>query len=224
MQRYKINIEYKGTDYVGWQKQENGFSIQESIENAVKQLTGQNIEVFGAGRTDSGVHALNQVAHFDLQKIFKIDSIRDGLNKFLQPQPISIIKAETVSNNFHARFSAKQRQYSYKIINRRPHLTIENDLAWAIHKKLNISKMQEATIFFVGKHDLNAFRSVDCQSKTSIKSIDQVEVNNIDNRITINVKAKSFLHSQVRIMVGTLIYVGEEKINPKDIKTIIEKK
>ena len=211
-----------GTNYVGWQRQDNGLSIQESIEKAIKQLTGENVEVIGAGRTDSGVHALNQVAHFDLKKSLSLDVIKDGLNQHLRSQPIAIIKADEVSDNFHARFSAKQRQYLYKIINRRAPLTIDQNLAWVLHKELNILKMKKAAVFFVGKHNLEAFRSVNCQSKTSIRTIDEVEVENIDNKIFVNVKAKSFLHSQVRIMVGTLVYVGEGKIEPKDIETIIK--
>ena len=222
MHRYKISIEYKGTNYVGWQRQDNGLSIQESLENAIKQLTAEKADVFGAGRTDAGVHALNQVAHFDLKKSMELDSIRDGLNQYLRPQPIAIIKANEVSDNFHARFSAKQRQYSYKIINRRAPLTIDQNMAWVLHKELNILKKKEAAFFFIGKHNLGAFRSVNCQSKTSIKTIDEVEVKNIGHNIFINVKAKSFLHSQVRIMVGTLVYVGEGKIEPKEIKTIIK--
>ena len=204
------------------QQKENGFSIQESIEKAIKQLTAQNTGVFGAGRTDSGVHALGQVAHFDLPKNLINDSIRDGLNKYLRPQPIAIIKSEEVPENFHARFSANQRQYSYIIINRRAPLTVDQDLAWVLHKDLDILKMQEAAKFFVGKNDLKAFRSVSCQSKTSVKTIDQASVIKKDNKIIISVKAKSFLHSQVRIMVGTLVYVGEGKIQPEEIQKIIK--
>ena len=222
MHRYKISIEYKGTDYVGWQRQDNGLSIQESLENAIKQLTAEKVDVFGAGRTDSGVHALNQVAHFDLKKCIELDSIRDGLNQYLRPQPIAIINVDTVSRDFHARFSAKQREYSYKIVNRRAPLTIDQGMAWVLHKNLNITNMKAAAVFFIGKHNLGAFRSVNCQSKTSIKTIDEVEIKNIDHSIFINVKAKSFLHSQVRIMVGTLVYVGEGKIEPKEIKNIIQ--
>tara|TARA_Y100000590_G_scaffold466972_1_gene644120 strand:+ start:536 stop:1273 length:738 start_codon:yes stop_codon:yes gene_type:complete len=222
MHRYKINVEYKGTDYVGWQRQDNGMSIQESLEKAIKQLTSEKVDVFGAGRTDSGVHALNQVAHFDLKKNIELDSIRDGLNQYLRPQPIAIIKVNEVSSNFHARFSAKQREYSYKIVNRRSPLTVDQGMAWVLHKKLNIAKMKKAAALFIGKHDLGAFRSVNCQSKTSIKTIDEVEIKDIDQKIFINVKAKSFLHSQVRIMVGTLVYVGECKIEPKEINNIIK--
>jgi len=222
MFRYKIIIEYNGTKYVGWQRQENGPSIQSALETAIHKQTGEKIEVFGAGRTDAGVHSLGQVAHFDLPKPMSADSIRDGLNQHLRPQPIAIIDVNQVDNSFHARFSAKQRHYSYEIVNRRAPLTIERELAWIIHKNLNISLMQDAAKFFIGKHDLNAFRSINCQSETSIKTIDDVTVQKQNQKITIDAKAKSFLHSQVRIMVGTLVYVGIKKIEPQQIKLILE--
>ncbi len=222
MSRYKIVIEYKGTDYVGWQRQDNGKSIQETIENSIEKLTNEKIQVFGAGRTDSGVHALGQVAHFDINKKFSSDSIRDGLNNFLRSESISIIDAEEVTDDFHARFSAKKREYLYKIINRRAPLTIEKDLAWVLHKKLNLEKIKDAANFFIGKNNLNAFRSSHCQSKTTIKNIDKIEIIKKNEQIEINVQAKSFLHSQVRIMVGTLINVGEGKISPEYIKFIIK--
>ena len=221
MPRYKIIIEYKGTNYVGWQRQDNGPSIQSEIENSIKKLVGKKIEVFGAGRTDAGVHALKQIAHFDLEKFFPVDVIRDGLNQYLRPQAISIIKAEKVSENFHARFNAKQRYYSYIIINRRSPLTIERNRAWVVHKKLNVILMQQAIKLFIGKHNFNAFRSVNCQSETSFKTIDYAEVKENNKKIIIDVKAKSFLHSQVRIMVGTIVYVGEGKIKFDQITSII---
>ena len=222
MFRYKIYIEYKGTNYVGWQKQKNGISIQFAIESAIKKLTKEYSEVFGAGRTDSGVHALSQVAHFDSKKKINVETIRDGLNNYLRPQPISILKAKKVSIKFHARFSAKQRHYFYRIINRRPPLTVDQDLAWIINKNLNFVKMKKACKFLIGKFDLKAFRSSSCQSKVTIKTIDEVKLKKNKNEIIILVKAKSFLHSQVRIMVGTIVSVGENKIKPSDLRNIIK--
>ena len=222
MNRYKIIIEYKGTNFVGWQKQDNGLSIQKVIEKSIKELTKEDVQIFGAGRTDAGVHALGQVAHFDLVKDFSVDSIRDGLNKYLRYYLISIIEASKVEDDFHARFSAKKREYLYKIINRRAPLTVDRNLAWVLHKQLDIKKMQDAAVFFIGQHNLNAFRSVNCQSKTTIKTIDKIEIISKQNTISIIVQAKSFLHSQVRIMVGTLVYVGEGKIDPNEILTIIK--
>ncbi|MBI28299.1 MAG: tRNA pseudouridine synthase A [Alphaproteobacteria bacterium MarineAlpha5_Bin11] len=224
MPRYRATIEYNGSEYVGWQKQENGISIQESFENAIKKQTNQEVEVFAAGRTDSGVHALGQVVHFDLKNLIPTDTIRDGLNQHLRPQPISILQVKEASDDFHARFSAIQRHYEYVIINRRSPLTVQKGLAWLVHKNLDVALMQEGAKFFIGKNDLNAFRSINCQSKTSIKTIDHIEIFQKNNYIKINIKAKSFLHSQVRIMVGTLVYVGEGKIQANEIKKIISEK
>ena len=212
MPKYKIILEYDGTHYVGWQKQKNGTSIQEEIERALYRLTGVNTSVLGAGRTDAGVHALGQVAHFELEKDFKTDNIRDGLNQHLRPHLIAILKVELVNDAFHSRFSAIQRTYIYKIVNRRAPLTINKSKKWIVFKKLNIEKMIEESKFFLGKNDLNAFRSINCQSNTSIKTIDSIKILSNKDDLTITVSAKSFLHSQVRIMVGTLIEIGKEKI------------
>ena len=224
MSKYKLTIEYDGTNFVGWQIQDNGTSIQQSLEKAIKQLSNEQLNVFGAGRTDSGVHAKGQVAHFEMLKDFRIDNIRDGINQYLRPLPIAILKVEKVSDDFHARFSAKQRIYQYSIINRRPPLTFQRQLSWIIYKKLDIEKIKQASAYFKGKHNFNAFRSIDCQSTSSIKTVDYCSVINDQESITIQVAAKSFLHSQVRIMVGTLVSVGEGKIQPSDIKQIIEMK
>ena len=222
MHKYKLIIEYDGNNFVGWQRQENGISIQSSIEKAIKKLSNEDITLIGAGRTDSGVHAKGQVAHFELVNKFPLDKIRDGINQHLRPLPISILFAEHANNDFHARFSAKQRVYEYRIINRRSPLTFQKNQAWVIHKGLNIGKIREAAPFFEGKHDFNSFRSIDCQSSSSIKTIDYCSVTNDQNSIGIQVAAKSFLHSQVRIISGTLVDVGKGKIEPSDIKKIIE--
>ena len=222
MNRYKLIIEYEGTSFVGWQSQENGTSIQSSIEDSIKKLSSEKVTLFGAGRTDSGVHAKGQVAHFDLIKDLSIDKIRDGLNQHLKPLPIAILEVKKVDNSFHARFSAKNRFYKYLIINRRPPLTLYKNLAWNVYRNLNIDDMKRAASKFIGKHDLNAFRSINCQSSSSIKTINSCSVNIVDNSITIEVSAKSFLHSQVRIMVGTLVDIGKGKINFSEIEKIIK--
>ena len=222
MNKYKLLIEYEGTEFVGWQKQKNGLSIQESIENSIKKLSGEQIVLYAAGRTDAGVHALGQVAHFEIKKDFSEDNIRDGINNYLSKLPISIINATKADKNFHARFSAKQRIYEYLIINRRSPLTYQKKLAWIIFKKLNLKKIKEAKNFFLGKHDFESFRSINCQSSSSIKTIDKFEINTNGESIIINISAKSFLQSQVRIMVGSLVDVGTEKIEPKEIKNIIK--
>jgi tRNA pseudouridine38-40 synthase len=222
MVRYKITIEYDGTDFVGWQKQENGLSIQSSLEVAIKKMTSETVSVFGAGRTDSGVHAKGQVAHFELSKNIPLDNIRDGINQHLRPLPIAILDVKEVNNDFHARFSAKIRTYEYLIINRRGPLTFNKNLIWGVFKKLNIDAMKEAALIFVGKHDFNAFRSIDCQSSSSIKTIQSCSIETNDQHITLNVSAKSFLHSQVRIMAGTLVEAGKGKFNSSDVKDIIK--
>ena len=223
MYSHKIVIEYDGTNFVGWQQQENGQSIQSALQEALFKLTGEKITIFGAGRTDAGVHAYGQVASFTLNKKIETDVIRDGLNQHLRPKPIAVQKAELVEDDFHARFSAKKRWYEYKIINRRPPLTIDVNRAWCVYKNLDIEKMKSESASFLGKHDLNAFRSAHCQSKNSIKTIDSIAIKNKDEQIIFEVSAKSFLHSQVRIMIGTLIDIAKGNIN-KTILDIINSK
>ena len=223
MPNYKIILEYEGTKFVGWQQQENGNSIQGAVQDALFKLSGNKTNVFGAGRTDSGVHAYGQVASFKLEKEIDTDVIRDGLNQHLRPNLISILVAEKVDEEFHARFSAKKRWYEYRIVNRRSPLTINANRAWCVHKKLNFEEMKIQSSFFIGKYDLNAFRSSDCQSKSTIKTIDNFEIKQNDENIIITVSAKSFLHSQVRIMVGTLVDIGLGKIS-KSISEIISLK
>ena len=220
MPKFKITIEYEGSDFVGWQKQENGLSIQETIEDAVYKLTGETVTLFGAGRTDAGVHAKGQVAHFDLIKYFESDEIRDGLNQHLSPLPIAIIDATEAGPDFHARFSAKKRSYEYLIINRRSPLTINKNRAWCVFKKLDLDTIYQESKSFIGNHNFQAFRSVDCQATSPKKTIDEVFIKEKHEKISISISAKSFLHSQVRIMVGTLIEIGKGKIT-KSVKDII---
>jgi len=224
MHKHKITLEYDGTEYVGWQRQENGISIQSALEQAIEKLTLEKVKVFAAGRTDAGVHAKGQVVHCDIKKNFTIDNIRDGLNQHLRPQPISIIKVEKVTEEFHARFSANYRIYEYLIVNRRSPLTIQKNKAWIVFKKLNLNKMKKESLYFIGKHDFSAFRSINCQSNSPIKTIDNFDISVKNENIRIKVKAKSFLHSQVRIMVGTLVDIGKGKISTITIKDIINKK
>ena len=223
MHNYKIVIEYDGTNFVGWQQQENGQSIQSALHEALVKLSNEKVIIFGAGRTDAGVHAYGQVASFNLNKKIETDVIRDGLNQHLRPHPIAVQNAEIVDDKFHARFSAKKRWYEYKIINRRPPLTIDLNRAWCVYKNLDIEKMKSESLSFLGKHDLNAFRSAHCQSKNSMKTIDSVSIKNINEQIIIEVSAKSFLHSQVRIMIGTLVDIAKGNIN-KTVLDIINSK
>ena len=213
MPNYKITVEYDGTNFVGWQQQANGVSVQSSLQDSVFKLSGEKVVVYGAGRTDAGVHAYGQVASFAISKKISTDVIRDGLNQHLRPLMISVLKAEEVENDFHARFSAKKRRYVYKIINRRSPLTIDANRSWCVHKILDTKKMKNESVSFLGKHDLNAFRSAHCQSKSSIRTIDDIIINIKNESIFIEVVAKSFLHSQVRIMVGTLVDIAKGNIN-----------
>ena len=223
MYNYKIVIEYDGTNFVGWQQQENGQSIQSALQDALFKLSNEKVTIFGAGRTDAGVHAKGQVAHFEINKNMSLDNIRDGLNQYLKKLPISVLSSEIVDKDFNARFSATLRSYQYKIKNRRPPLTFEKKLYWGIFTKLDINDMKRATKYFIGKYDFNAFRSIDCQSRSTLKTIKECNIEEINNNIYINVSAKSFLHSQVRIMVGTLVEIGKGKIT-KSLKEIIESK
>ena len=218
MHNYKIIIEYDGTNFVGWQQQENGQSIQSALQEALVKLSNEKVTIFGAGRTDAGVHAYGQVASFILSKKIETDVIRDGLNQHLRPHLISVQKAELVNSEFHARFSAIKRFYEYKIINRRPPLTIDTNKAWCVYKKINVEKMKTESSSFLGRHDLNAFRSAHCQSKSSVKTIEDIHIKHEGEQIIFNICAKSFLHSQVRIMVGTLVDIAKGNIN----KTIID--
>ena len=224
MYNYKITVEYDGTNFVGWQQQANGLSIQSSLQDSLFKLSGEKVVVYGAGRTDAGVHAYGQVASFSISKKISTDVIRDGLNQHLRPLMISVQKAEFVQDDFHARFSAKRRWYVYKIINRRPPLTIEANKAWCVHKRLNIDKIKTESASFVGKHDLNAFRSANCQSNTSIKTIDSINVDNKEDKILIEISARSFLHSQVRIMVGTLVDIAKGNLTDSKSQIINSRK
>ncbi len=220
MYNYKITIEYDGTSFSGWQRQENGIAIQQVIEEAIKKLTNKKIAIIGAGRTDAGVHARGQVASFELEKFLDTDTIRDGLNHHLRPFPVAVLLAEKVDIEFNARFSAKLRWYEYRVINRRPPLTLEKNRVWCVHKTINLKKIIDQSKNFLGKNDLSAFRSINCQSKSSIKSINSIEIKSYGNEINFIISAKSFLHSQVRIMVGTLIDIGLGKVS-KSINEII---
>lgn len=218
MPRYKLTIEYDGTPYVGWQMQDNGPSIQGALQAALLKLSGVDFTPHGAGRTDSGVHARGQVAHIDLNAEWSLDKLRDGMNYHLKPVPISVICAEAVSDEFDARFSATARHYEYLIINRRARLTLDAMRAWHVARPLDNELMHLAAQNFVGHHDFTTFRSVHCQAKSPLKSIDKVEVIRSGEVISIFVSARSFMHNQVRSMVGSLVAVGTGKWQADGIK------
>jgi tRNA pseudouridine38-40 synthase len=220
--RYKLTIEYDGTPFVGWQVQNNGPSVQGAIIAAVEAFSGERVMVQGAGRTDAGVHALGQVAHFDLAKSYEADTVRDALNAHLRPQPISILAAEEVASDFDARRSAVRRTYRYRIVNRRSDLALDRHRVWRVGRPLNAMAMHDAAKRLLGSHDFTTFRSTGCQAKSPVKTLDRLEVSSAGEEIQVVAMARSFLHNQVRSMVGTLALVGEGKWNADDVGRALE--
>jgi len=217
MPRFRLTIEYDGTGFVGWQRQANGLSIQESIEAAILAFCGETVTVRGAGRTDAGVHALGQVAHIDLARDWRADTVRDALNAMLRPAPISIVAAEPVGPAFDARFSARARHYLYRVVDRRAPPALDRDRVWHVRRPLDAAAMAEAAGLLLGHHDFTTFRSTECQAKSPIRSIDAFTVTRAGDEIRFAVSARSFLHNQVRSMVGSLKLVGEGRWRPADV-------
>ncbi len=211
MTRFKLLIEYDGRDFVGWQRQDNGPSIQEALETAVFGFCGERAAVAGAGRTDAGVHALGQVAHLDLEKDVRPDQLCDALNAHLRPAPIAVLAAEVVPADFHARFSATSRSYLYRIVNRRAPLALDRGRAWFVPVPLDAAAMHEAAQALVGRHDFSSFRAAECQAKSPVKTLDRLSVARAGEELRIEAGARSFLHHQVRNMAGSLKLVGEGK-------------
>ena len=224
MPRYKLTIEYDGGPFVGWQIQDNGPSVQGVLAAAVEAFCGEKVSVQGAGRTDAGVHALAQVGHVDLAKDWDGDTVRDALNAHLRPHPVAVIAAERVDDSFDARFSAIRRHYLYRIINRRADLTFERGRAWRIAKPLDISAMQAAAQRLIGRHDFTTFRNVECQAKSPVKTLDRLDVHRRADEVEVTASARSFLHSQVRSMVGALALVGEGKWTVDDVSVALAKR
>ena len=217
MPRYKLVIEYDGTPYVGWQVQDNGTSVQGVITDAIAAFTGERVTVSGAGRTDAGVHALGQVAHVDLAKDWDNETVRDAINAHLRPHPIAVLTAERVGENFDARFSATRRHYLFRIVNRRANLALEQNRAWRIARPLDDTAMHAAAQKLVGRHDFTTFRAAECQAKSPIKTLDRLDVVRNGEEVRILAMARSFLHHQVRSMVGSLVHVGEGKWSGDDL-------
>ncbi len=227
MKRVRLSIEYKGTAYVGWQSQRNGRSIQGEIEEALLELLKKEIKINGAGRTDAGVHALFQIAHFDIDnELIDINKMSSALNYILRKKKneITIIDSRYVAKNFHSRFSVKKKKYLYKIINRPTYSYLLKNKAWFIPNKLNTKMMLDASKYLIGKFDFSAFRSSSCQAINSVRSIENISLKKNKHIISINVTGKSFLHNQVRIIVGTLVNVGKEKISSSEVKKILDSK
>jgi tRNA pseudouridine38-40 synthase len=217
MPRYKLTIEYDGAPFVGWQVQDNGVSVQGALEAAIAAFCGERVTIRGAGRTDAGVHALGQVAHVDLAKEWDTDSVRDAINAHLRPQPIAVLAAERAADDFDARFSAKRRHYLYRIVNRRADLALDRGRAWRVARPLDAAAMNAAAQVLTGKHDFTTFRSTECQAKSPVKTLDRLGVMRSDHEVLVATAARSFLHNQVRSMVGSLVLVGEGKWSKDDL-------
>ena len=224
MQRYKLILEYDGGPFVGWQRQENGPSVQEALETAVLKFCGETVNAVAAGRTDTGVHALGQVVHIDLAKETTSDTIRDAVNAHLRPQPISVVSVEAVAGDYHARFSAKARHYLYRILVRRSPPSIDRGRVWHVMHALDVEAMHGAAQALVGNHDFTTFRAVGCQAKSPIKTLDRLDVSRAGDEIAVSASARSFLHHQVRSMVGSLKFVGEGKWTRRDLVKALEAK
>lgn len=221
MPRYKFIIEYNGSTYHGWQYQENLPTIQGEIESAIFKITQESIRLQVSGRTDAGVHALGQVAHADINKTMDPFRLTYGLNHFLTDKGISILSTEMCDTTFHARFSTKARTYLYKIINRRAPLTVDMKLAYHVPLPLDVASMNEAAKYLIGHHDFTSFRASECQALSPTKTLEQADFIKDGNLIEFHTRSKSFLHHQVRNMVGTLCLVGLGKWQPKDVQTVL---
>jgi tRNA pseudouridine38-40 synthase len=222
--RFKLTLEYDGGAFLGWQRVASGPSVQSALEDAVEKLTGVRADVVGAGRTDSGVHALAQVAHLDLEKAFAPQRLCDALNAHLRPAPISVLAAETTADDFHARFDAVRRVYLYRVIDRRPPLALERGKAWRVARGLDAGAMHAAARGLRGHHDFTTFRDSQCQAKSPMKTLDVAEVTRDGDVVSFRFEARSFLHRQVRSMVGTLVEVGLGKLGADDVAAALAAK
>lgn len=222
MPRWKFTIEYDGRPFIGWQRQDNGPSVQAALEQAILKLTTEEVTVAAAGRTDAGVHANGQVAHADISKHFDPFRMQEALNAHLRPHPVSILSAEPASDTFHARFDATARHYIYRIVNRRSPLTFDAGLAWQVAADLDTGAMQEASQHLVGHHDFTTFRAAECQAKSPMKTLDAFNVSKNGDMMEVRASARSFLHHQVRSMVGSLKLVGTGKWKPADLRQALE--
>ncbi|MFO1162146.1 MAG: tRNA pseudouridine(38-40) synthase TruA [Reyranellaceae bacterium] len=218
MPRYKLTIEYDGAPFVGWQRQDNGPTVQAALEEAAFAFSGERIAIHGAGRTDTGVHAAGQVAHLDLAREHPAGTVQAAINFHLKPQPIVVTEATLAAVDFHARFSATARRYRYRILNRRAPPALDRGRVWHVPMALDGDAMADAAVLLVGRHDFNSFRSTACQAASSLKTLDRLDVMREGDQIVIDVAARSFLHNQVRILVGTLQLVGRGQWRRSDVE------
>tara|TARA_E500000331_G_scaffold303564_1_gene306119 strand:+ start:61 stop:798 length:738 start_codon:yes stop_codon:yes gene_type:complete len=224
MQRYKIKIEYEGTPFVGWQFQKNGQSIQEVLQKAIFKFSKEKVLVIGAGRTDSGVHALGQTAHFDLKKKISKKKILPAINQNIGNKPVTVLKVNKTTNKFHARYDAKKRTYLYLIVNRQSPLALQKNKAWHIRKKLDLLHMKKGAKFLLGTHDFSTYRASKCGAKSPVKTMEKILIKQKKDKITLQFTSRSFLQQQVRSMVGCIKYLGEGKWSLNDFKKSFKSK
>jgi tRNA pseudouridine38-40 synthase len=217
MSRYRLTIEYDGRPFVGWQRQLNGRSVQQALEAAVHAISGETVAVHAAGRTDAGVHALGMVAHVDIEKTLAPFRFMQALNAHLRPAPIAVLACIPADDSFHARFDCIRRHYRYEIVNRRPDLTVQRGLAWRVSSPLDSDAMHSAAQCLIGRHDFSTFRSVACQSASPVKTLERLDVSRDGETVLIVAEARSFLHHQVRSMVGCLKFVGAGRWTEDDL-------
>lgn len=222
MPRYKLTIEYDGAPFVGWQRQINGLSVQEVLETAVAAFASERATVHGAGRTDAGVHASGQVAHLDLSRDWRCDTVRDAMNAHMRPHPVAVVAVETAAEDFEARFSATRRHYVYRILNRRAPAAIERNRVWHVARRLDAAAMHEAAQLLVGRHDFSTFRAAECQANSPVRTLDRLDVVREGEMIEIHASALSFLHHQVRSFAGSLEHVGSGKWSAQDLRAALE--
>jgi tRNA pseudouridine38-40 synthase len=221
MPRYKLTIEYDGTPFAGWQWQDGAPTVQRVLADAIAGCCNHAVKVAGAGRTDAGVHALGQVAHVDLAKEWRADKLRDAVNAHLRPHPVAVVAAEKAADDFDARFSARKRHYLYRIVNRRADLALERARAWRVPRRLDAEAMHTVAQALTGKHDFTTFRSTECQAKSPVKTLDRIDVTRDGDEVRIETSARSFLHNQVRSIVGSLVLVGDGKWSAADLARVL---
>ena len=224
MARFKLTIEYDGGPFQGWPRQDHAPTVQGEMEAAAARLNGSPTTVYGSGRTDSGVHALAQIAHVDFDKTLRSDQVRDALNFHLKENPISVLAAEKVDDEFHARFDAVERRYLYRVVDRRPRLALDRGRVWRIPVRLDADAMHDAAQVLVGQHDFTTFRDGQCQAKSPIKTLDEVNVIRAGHEIHLTFRARSFLHKQVRSFTGSLVEVGMGKWDTEDMQAALDAK
>jgi tRNA pseudouridine38-40 synthase len=217
-----LTIEYDGGPFMGWQRQEHGPSVQQTLEDALHQMTGEEAPFIAAGRTDAGVHALGMAAHVDVERSLTPHRLREGLNALVRPHPISVLEIDQVADGWHARFSCVGRCYLYRILNRRAPAALDAGRVWHIAVPLSIEAMSEGAVHLIGRHDFTTFRSAQCQSDSPVKTLDRLEVIQAGEEIHIAAAARSFLHHQIRSMVGCLAMVGRGQWQPDDIRKALE--